>query len=78
MILNRGRLKIDPGTVFFITDADVADGVHEQNLLRNGGIVPFKSQKQADAIREWWEKFGKRRRENIKTDNLRARRQLNG
>lgn len=78
LILNRGRLKIEPGTVFYITDADVDDGVHEQNLLRMGGIVPFKSQKQADEIKDWWERFGKKRRESVKTDNMRARRQLDG
>lgn len=75
LILNRGKLKVEPGTVIFITDEDVADGLHEQNLLKNVGIVPFKSQKQADEIREWWEKTGKLRRESIKTDNMRARRQ---
>ncbi len=75
LILNRGRLKVEPGTVIFITDADVSDGLHEENLLKNGGIVRFKSQKQADEIKDWWEKTGKQRRESIKTDNVRARRQ---
>ena len=75
LILNRGHLKVEPGTVIVLTPDDVKDGLNIDNLLRNGGIIPFKSQKQADEIKEWWEKTGKIRRESIKTDNARARRQ---
>jgi hypothetical protein len=63
LILNGGRLRVDPGTVIVLGDED--KGVNIANLLRNGGIEPYRDEAQVAAIRHWWNNGEKQRRASL-------------
>ena len=56
LTLNRGRLKVSPGTVLVLGPDDEKEGVHIQHLLRNRAVVPYESEEQAAVIAAEWAK----------------------
>lgn len=74
LTLNRGKLKVEPGTIIVLGDADRVDGIHIDNLIKNGGIELYTTDERAAEIKEWWLNEGKPRRESIKQENIRDKR----
>lgn len=71
---NNGHLKVTPGMVIVLGPDDIASGIHIDSLLENGGIVPYESDQQCDAIRSQWEKVDQLRRETLRASNIRRAR----
>lgn len=74
LMLNRGKLKVEPGAVIELGDADIADGINIANLERNAGIELYTTDERAEEIRQWWLGRAKEERESIKRENIREQR----
>ena len=74
LVLNYGKLKIEPGVVVILGPADEAQGIRIANLVKCGAVVPYESKAQVKAIRKKWNEEGKPRREALKATARSSRR----
>tara|TARA_Y100000310_G_scaffold345131_1_gene462055 strand:+ start:1420 stop:1734 length:315 start_codon:yes stop_codon:yes gene_type:complete len=54
LLLNYGKLAAKPGDVIILGPQDREQGVNLENLLKNGGVVPYESDEQALGIYQKW------------------------
>lgn len=69
---DKGRLRVEPGQVIILDKKDEKAGINIGLLLKHGGIEPFKSRKQVEAIKDKYLKIDKPRRDALRADNMRA------
>lgn len=67
MRFNKGKLEVEPGDVVWLGQADIDAGISIDNLLKNGGIIPYRSEVQRKKIIDWWNTEGKKHRDYIKS-----------
>jgi len=68
LLLNFGKLHIEPGQVVIFGPADKEAGVNVDNLIKNGSVVVYKSEKQRQAIEKEWLEVRKPGREKGKQE----------
>jgi|TARA_Y100000310_G_scaffold276879_1_gene294337 hypothetical protein len=65
---NLGRLRVEPGDVLFLGDDDREAGINIENLLKNEGVVLYKSEKQVQEIKDWYKNVAGPARDEIKAE----------
>lgn len=81
LLLNGGRLKVEPGNIVILGDDDREQGVRVDLLEKNGSVVRYINDAQVEAIAQEWEQVGRHRRAALKraaADNLRTSRKEKG
>ena len=73
LLLNFGKMSVEPGKVIILGPDDEAAGINLKNLIKNGGVEVYTTEKRAREIREEWETEGKPRRKSLKARNRRSR-----